>query len=200
MTENIKNNIIKQYYIHNTSTASLDIKLVNSGKLNFNTNVNSAVDAFVEEGVTNSIDIPSCITTSFANYTGFAGYTREDGYAVSSKNVLDTTTAEFFLTEYIGKGDNPSKVNIPITPDYKLGYYRADFVCDLDVFIDFTYHVESTGGYGRNYIIDDAKIGFTYPQGAGEFKLRYSEDGNFETCGMPITVSDYLVLYTLSMQ
>ena len=200
MAENIKNNIIKQYYIHNTSTASLDIKLVNSSKLNFNTNVNSAVDAFVEEGVTNSIDIPSCITTSFANYTGFSGYTREDGYAVSSKNVLDTTTAEFFLTEYIGKGDNPSKVNIPITPDYKLGYYRADFVCDLDVFIDFTYHVESTGGYGRNYVIDDAKIGFTYPQGAGEFKLRYSEDGNFETYGMPITVSDYLVLYTLSMQ
>ena len=200
MAENIKNNVIKQNYIHDNSPYSMDIKLVNSGKLNFNANLNSAMDAYIEDGLTDSINIPSCITTSFANYTGFSGYTREDGYAVSSKNVLDTTNAEFFVTEYIGSGENASKVIKPITPDYKLGYYRVDFVCDLDVFIDFTYHVESTGGYGRNYIIDDAKIGFTYSKGGSQFVLRYSEDGNFESYGMPITITDYKTLLTLAMQ
>ena len=200
MTGNIKD-VIKNYYIHdNWSTASLDIKLVNSSKLNFNTNLNSTVDAYVDEGVTDTISIPSFLTTSFSNYAGFSGYTREDGYVVTNKNVLDTSNPEFFLTEYMGKGDKASKVEMPITPDYKLGFYKVDFLCNLDVFIDLTYHVESTGGYGRNYVIDDAKIGFSYVPGESQFKLRYSETGVFEDYGMSLTVSDYHLLLTLAMQ
>ena len=200
MGENITN-LVKDYYIHDYwSSASLDIKLVNGNKLNFNTNVSNSIDAYVDEGITNSIDIPSFITTSFSNYPGFSGYTREDGHVVSNKNVLDASNPEFFLTEFIGKGDNASKIEVPITPDYQLGFYRMDFLCNLNVFIDLTYHIESTGGYGRNYVIEDAKIGFTYEPGGSQFKLRYSEDGSYDSYGIPITVSDYHVLLTLAKQ
>ena len=195
----IVNNIIKQYYIHDNWTPvwSDYFTFTNSNKLNFNTMVNSPIEIAVDDGSTSSVNMPNCITTSFNNYTGFSGFVREDGAKVSSKNILDASTPEFFLTEYIGSGDTPSKAIFNITPDYKLGYYRADFVCDLDVFIDVSYTINPVYQYKREIVLNEVKIGFSYPSGEARFVLRYSADGSFDESGMPFTIQDKIVAYTL---
>ena len=186
---NIKS-LISNYYIHDNWTPVDTNYYVfeNSSKLNFNMN---------DEGTNN---VPKCITTSFSNYSGFSGFTREDGAKVSAKNVLDSTNAELFLTEYIGTGEDASKATFNITPDYKLGYYRADFICNLDIFIDFTYTKQYVQQYTNKYILTDVKIGFTYATGESKFALRYSADGNFESEGMPFTIQDRKVAATMGKQ
>ena len=187
--ENIKS-LISDYYIHDNWTPvwSDYYVLTNSSKLNFDLNN-------VDEN-----NVPKCFTTSFSNYSGFSGFTREDGAKVSDKNVLDKTSPELFLTEYIGTGEGASKATFDITPDYKLGYYRADFVCDLDIFVDFTYTKQYVYQYTNEYILTEVKIGFSYATGESRFVLRYSPDGNFDDSGIPFTIQDRRVVATMGTQ
>ena len=93
--DNIKS-LISNYYIHDNWTPVWSDYYVftNSSKLNFDLNN-------VDEN-----NVPKCITTSFSNYSGFSGFTREDGVKVSDKNVLDGSS--FSISINFGEDKNIS--------------------------------------------------------------------------------------------
>ena len=187
--ENILNNVknvLSKGYKHTTDYApnpqvDVDIFVQDSYKLNFDlsqTNSVSLGDSL--------LDVPSCITTSLDGYS-FSGLDRNDGIKTSNKSLFESN-ADLYLGKYMQGG---TTFNYTVTPDYKLGYYQAEYICDLDVYLDIEYrYVESAEGYLAYVFIDTAKIAFAYDESTLKFNVRYNEENDFSSYSKSFTISD----------
>ena len=195
MLQSVKQTILVENYIHDGSSCWTNLYIKNSSKLRFDPSKNESRAAYngIGLGYTN-ITVPSCIQTSLSDYSSYTGFTRGDGVRISNLSMLDLTSDDVYNNYYLNGEDT---VTINVTPDYKTGYYRLDFVADLDIFLDLTYTISSVDD-GRCFDLKEAKIAFTYTEEQPAFKLRYSSDGNFDKVGMPITVSDRDVVLALN--
>ena len=193
MVQNIKQTILIENYIHDSSSCWTNLYIKNSGLLKFDPSKNESKSTYDGSGFTN-ITVPKCIQTTLSDYSSYSGSTRGDGVAISNLSMIDLTNDDVYKNYYLNGSDS---VTINITPDYKTGYYRLDFMADLDIYLDLTYTINSVDD-GRYFDLKDAKIAFTYTENQPQLKLRYSSDGKFDTLGMPITISDRDVVLALN--
>ena len=184
---NLRNNVLPKTYIHTTEYVPnpySQIIMQNTNKLNFDLSQNTSIN--FEDGL---LDVPSCILTSFDGYD-FSGIERSDEIITSNKSLFEDN-ADLYLGKYMQGG---TTYEHKIASDYELGYYQADYVCDLDVYLDIEYKmVVSAEGYIITIFINTAKIAFAYDESTLKFNVRYRENNDFDSYSKSMTISDGLL-------
>lgn len=184
---NLRDNVLPKAYKHTTDYVSnpfAEVIVQNSKLLNFDLSQTTSVN--FTDGF---LDVPSCVTTSFDGY-GFSGLERNDGIITSNKSVFENNS-DLYLGKYMQGGTN---YDYQIASDYELGYYQAEYLCDLDVYLDVEYrYIESAEGYIVTIFIDSAKIAFAYDESTLRFDIRYSENNDFSSYSKVMSISDGLL-------
>ncbi len=180
--DTISKNLFVNNYRHIYNVSDGDLILINNSEL-LNFNVALTTDYELESG---SLTTPSYMYNIFsqAGYTVSDNIKRKDGKYMSNKPLLNPADTEIFDKYF-------NDTAVTLTEDYPLGYYRLDFTCDIDVYLDLVYERDLSVVPREAYNLKSAKIILAYVDGTEGYHLRYSSDGDFTLYGMRLDITNY---------